>query len=59
MPVDVPPARSGAFSRESMYIDPGAGSIIIQAVSAVVIAGLASFSRVRRYFSEWKHRFKR
>jgi hypothetical protein len=42
-----------------MYIDPGAGSIVIQAVSAVVIAGLASFSRVRRFFSDFKDRFKR
>ena len=39
-----------------MYIDPGAGSIVIQAVSAVLIAGLASFGRIKRFFTEIRTR---
>jgi hypothetical protein len=42
-----------------MYIDPGAGSIVIQAVSAVVIVAAASFGRVRHAISSFFRRFKR
>jgi hypothetical protein len=42
-----------------MYIDPGAGSIVIQAVSAVVIVAAASFGRVRQAISSFIRRFKR
>ena len=42
-----------------MYIDPGAGSLIIQAVTAVVIGVAASMSRVRRFFSNLADKFKR
>ena len=30
-----------------MYIDPGTGSLVIQVVTASVIAGLASLRRIR------------
>ena len=42
-----------------MYIDPGAGSIVIQAVSAVVIAAAASMGRVRRFVASVVERFRR
>ena len=37
-------------SYDSMYIDPGAGSIIIQVVGAALIAVAAMFAQVKRFF---------
>ena len=37
----------GAFQEGGMYIDPGTGSLVIQVVSASIIAILASLRRVR------------
>ena len=35
-----------------MYIDPGAGSIIIQVVGSALIAVAATFSHVKRYVAK-------
>ena len=32
-----------------MYIDPGAGSLVVQILSAAIIGAAASFTRVRRW----------
>jgi hypothetical protein len=42
-----------------MYIDPGAGSILIQAATALVIGLAASMSRVRRFFSSLADKFRK
>ena len=34
-----------------MYIDPGAGSILVQVIGAGVVAVAATFSQVRRHVS--------
>ena len=34
-----------------IYIDPGAGSLIFQALAAGFVAVLTTFSRVRRFFT--------
>jgi hypothetical protein len=34
-----------------MYIDPGAGSILVQVLGAALIAAAAMFSQVKRFFA--------
>jgi len=42
-----------------MYIDPGAGSILLQVVGASVVAVAASFSRVRHAIGSFVRRIRR
>ena len=42
-----------------MYIDPGAGSIIIQVAGSALIAVAASFSSVKKYLGRLFRREKR
>ncbi|HKG94837.1 MAG TPA: hypothetical protein VKA84_23180 [Gemmatimonadaceae bacterium] len=41
-----------------MYIDPGAGSILLQVIGAGVVAVAATFSQVRRSVSSIWHRWR-
>jgi hypothetical protein len=34
-----------------MYLDPGAGSLVVQVLSAGVLTALGSLGRVRRFFA--------
>ena len=47
-----PPVRSHAAAKEnSIYIDPGAGSLLFQMIAGLLIGWVATLGRVRRFLA--------